>query len=63
MTKRRPGIDYHTEPGLSDDRYWFGGCSEQLKAQIRQRVSELYDGSRTIARCWRIALDEFGRFS
>jgi hypothetical protein len=44
------------EPGNARDREAFAALSEAYQARVRELASYLYDGSRTVAACWRQAL-------
>ena len=57
----RPVGQFSTaDPTRRADRERFSRMSAYKQAEIRQRVGDLYDGTMTLARCWREALDELG---
>lgn len=44
------------DPTNRRDRALFAGLSESRQREVRELAASLYDGSRTIARCWKEAL-------
>lgn len=45
-----------SKPTNKKDIARFERLSPQQKREVMARASELYDGTRTVARCWKIAL-------
>ena len=45
-------------PGNKRDRLRFAALPEEQRQVANARAAQFYDGSRTIARCWTLALDE-----
>jgi hypothetical protein len=44
-------------PGNKRDRARFAALNSSTQIAVNQRARLLYDGSRTVARCWSEALD------
>jgi hypothetical protein len=44
-------------PGNKRDRARFAALTDDRKAAVSRQAETLYDGSRTVARCWVEALD------
>lgn len=51
------GAGGYVEPGNRSDRDRFAALDETAQAAVMRWSAELYDGTRTVARCWRDALD------
>lgn len=46
----------HTEPTNAKGRALFAALSPEVQDRVRVRANELYDGTRTVAQCWKEAL-------
>lgn len=46
-----------TQPGNKSDRERFAALTEWDQQATRKLVDRLYDGTRTVARCWKEALE------
>ena len=49
--------NWFTFPGNLKDRERFYNRTEWAQERVRNAAFRLYDGTRTIARCWTLALD------
>lgn len=49
-----------TEPGNKKDRERFARLLPTQRTMVRLTAEKLYDGTRTVARCWKEALDKYG---
>jgi hypothetical protein len=45
------------QPGNRRDRERFAALTEWEQDVVRATAARLYDGTRTVARCWSLALD------
>lgn len=54
------GAGGRTEPTNKSDRARFASLTESVQAKVVERSAALYDGTHTVAACWKIALDEAG---
>jgi len=50
-----------TEPTNAKGRALFATLSPEARDRVRARADELYDGTRTVAQCWKEALAEAAR--
>lgn len=46
-----------SEPGNRKDRARYDALDGAAKIVVEERAFRLYDGSRTVARCWKEAMD------
>lgn len=44
-------------PGNKRDRERFASITPWAQTRVRKMAGRLYDGTRTVARCWALALD------
>jgi hypothetical protein len=54
---RPAGPGGKTEPGNRNDRFNFKALPADRQAKVAAHAARLYDGTRTIARCWKEALN------
>lgn len=59
MTKTN-GAGGHVEPTNKKDRARFASLTEAAQVEVSERSAALYDGTHTVAACWKLALDEAG---
>jgi len=52
------GAGSRTEPTNAQDRARFATLTESAQVAVCERSAALYDGTRTVAACWKTALEE-----
>lgn len=59
MTETRArGAAGYTEPTNKSDRARFAALTDAARIVVTERSAALYDGTHTVAACWKLALDE-----